>query len=152
MSLHGQPSFFAKPRAVKVAVGTLNTGRTSLGAGSVGGSKMMIKLATEHATQRRQFKTRIADFEMIRQKITNMTASTYALESMVYLTTGLIDRHVVDYSLEWEGRTHSVGTSIGLVPVGALAVSAAQVLQAADTACYAAKRGGRNQVALHATL
>ncbi|MEO6326882.1 MAG: acyl-CoA dehydrogenase family protein [Thermoanaerobaculia bacterium] len=84
----------------RVAVETLNTGRTSLGAGSVGGSKMMIKLATDHATQRRQFKTRIADFEMIRQKITNMTANTYALESMVYLTTGLIDRKVADYSLE----------------------------------------------------
>lgn len=89
-----------KGQGFKVAVGTLNTGRTSLGAGSVGGSKMMIKLATEHATQRKQFKTRIADFEMIRQKITNMTANTYALESMVYLTTGLIDRHVADYSLE----------------------------------------------------
>ncbi len=84
----------------KVAVETLNTGRTSLGAGSVGGSKMMIQLATEHATQRKQFKTRIADFEMIRHKITRMTASTYALESMVYLTAGLIDRKIEDYSLE----------------------------------------------------
>jgi len=84
----------------KVAVETLNTGRTSLGAGSVGGSKVMIKLATEHATQRKQFKTRIADFEMIRHKIARMTATTYVLESMVYLTTGLIDRKVGDYSLE----------------------------------------------------
>jgi acyl-CoA dehydrogenase family protein 9 len=83
-----------------VAVETLNTGRTSLGAGSVGGSRMMIKLAVEHATQRKQFKTRIADFEMIRHKIARMVANTYALESMVYLTTGLVDRHVPDYSLE----------------------------------------------------
>jgi acyl-CoA dehydrogenase family member 9 len=84
----------------KVAVETLNTGRTSLGAGAVGGSKMMLKLAVEHATQRKQFQTRIADFEMIRHKITRMTAKTYALESMVYLTTGLIDRGIADYSLE----------------------------------------------------
>jgi acyl-CoA dehydrogenase family member 9 len=89
-----------KGNGFRVAVETLNTGRTSLGAGSVGGSKMMIKLATEHATQRKQFKTRIADFEIIRSKITTMTANTYALESMVYLTTGLIERKVPDYSLE----------------------------------------------------
>lgn len=90
----------APGQGFKVAVETLNTGRTSLGAGSVGGSKMMIKLAAEHATQRKQFKTRIADFEIIRHKFARMTATTYALESMVYLTTGLIDRKIEDYSLE----------------------------------------------------
>jgi acyl-CoA dehydrogenase family protein 9 len=89
-----------KGHGFKIALETLNTGRTSLGAGSVGGSKMMIKLAVDHATQRKQFKTRIADFEMIRHKITRMTATTYVLESMVYLTAGLVDRHVGDYSLE----------------------------------------------------
>ncbi len=89
-----------KGHGFKVAVETLNTGRTSLGAGAVGGSKMMIALATQHATQRKQFKTRIADFEMIRHKIARMTAKTYALESMVYLTAGLIDRGITDYSLE----------------------------------------------------
>jgi acyl-CoA dehydrogenase family protein 9 len=85
---------------LKIALETLNTGRTSLGAGSVGGSREMLRLAVTHATQRRQFKTRIADFEMIRRKITRMTASTYALEAMCYLTAGLIDREGVDYSLE----------------------------------------------------
>jgi acyl-CoA dehydrogenase family protein 9 len=89
-----------KGHGFKIALETLNTGRTSLGAGSVGGSKMMIKLAVDHATQRRQFKTRVADFEMIRHKITRMAATTYALESMVYLTAGLVDRGIGDYSLE----------------------------------------------------
>jgi acyl-CoA dehydrogenase family member 9 len=88
-----------KGQGFKIALETLNTGRTSLGAGSVGGSKMMLKLAVDHATQRKQFKQRIADFEMIRHKITRMTATTYALESMVYLTSSLVDRHL-DYSLE----------------------------------------------------
>jgi acyl-CoA dehydrogenase family member 9 len=89
-----------KGHGFKIALETLNTGRTSLGAGSVGGSKMMIKLAVDHATQRKQFKTRIADFEMIRHKIARMTATTYVLESMVYLTASLVDRHIGDYSLE----------------------------------------------------
>ena len=89
-----------KGNGFKVAVETLNTGRTSLGAGAVGGSKVMLQLAAAHATQRKQFKTRIADFEMIRHKFAKMTANTYALESMVYLTTGLVDRYIPDYSLE----------------------------------------------------
>ena len=84
----------------KIAVEILNTGRTSLGAGCVGGSKAMIRLAAQQATQRRQFGTRIADFEMIRGKFARMVVSTYTLESMVYLTAGLIDRGLADYSLE----------------------------------------------------
>ena len=84
----------------KIAVEILNTGRTSLGAGCIGGSKAMIREAALHATQRKQFQTRIADFEMIRHKFARMVVSTYALESMVYLTAGLIDRGLEDYSLE----------------------------------------------------
>ncbi len=84
----------------KIAVEILNTGRTSLGAGCIGGSKVMLREAARHATQRKQFQTRIADFEMIRAKFARMVVSTYALESMVYLTAGLIDRGLEDYSLE----------------------------------------------------
>jgi acyl-CoA dehydrogenase family member 9 len=84
----------------KIAVEVLNTGRTSLAAGCVGGSKAMIRLAAEHATQRRQFSTRIADFEMIRGKFARMLTTTYAIESLVYLTAGLIDRGLPDYALE----------------------------------------------------
>ncbi len=60
----------------------------------------MLREAARHATQRKQFQTRIADFEMIRAKFARMVVSTYALESMVYLTAGLIDRGLEDYSLE----------------------------------------------------
>ncbi len=84
----------------KIAVEILNTGRTSLAAGCIGGSKAMLREAARHATQRRQFQVRIADFEMIRAKFARMVVSTYALESMVYLTAGLIDRGLEDYSLE----------------------------------------------------
>ncbi len=84
----------------KIAVEILNTGRTSLGAGCIGGCKAMLREAALHATQRKQFGTRIADFEMIRAKFARMVVSTYALESMVYLTAGLVDRGLQDYSLE----------------------------------------------------
>ncbi len=84
----------------RIAVEILNTGRTSLGAGCVGGSKRMIELAARQATSRRQFQTRIADFEIIRAKFARMVVNTYALESMVYLTAGLVDRGLADYSVE----------------------------------------------------
>jgi acyl-CoA dehydrogenase family protein 9 len=84
----------------KIAVEILNTGRTSLAAGCLGGSKVMLREAARHATQRKQFRTPIAEFEMIRAKFARMVVSTYALESMVYLTAGLIDRGLADYSLE----------------------------------------------------
>jgi diguanylate cyclase (GGDEF)-like protein/PAS domain S-box-containing protein len=54
------------------------------------------------------------------------------------------------YRLQWEGTVYSVGASIGLVPVNGTHASAADVLRAADAACYAAKRSGRNQVAVAA--
>ena len=56
---------------------------------------------------------------------------------------------VVAYQLVWEGRAHSVGASIGLVPVDASLATATEVLRAADAACYAAKGRGRNCVAVH---
>jgi diguanylate cyclase (GGDEF)-like protein len=52
------------------------------------------------------------------------------------------------YQLEWEGQAHGVGASIGLVAVNGTHASAAQVLRAADAACYEAKRQGRNRVAI----
>jgi acyl-CoA dehydrogenase family member 9 len=97
------PSFHVlgvRGQGFKIAVEILNAGRTSLGAGCIGGSKAMIRAAAQHATQRRQFQTRIADFEMIRAKFARMVVNTYAIESMVYLTAGLIDRGLPDYSLE----------------------------------------------------
>ena len=53
------------------------------------------------------------------------------------------------YRLVWEGKNFSVGASIGLVYVDAGFGSRAEVLRAADAACYAAKRAGRNQVSVH---
>ena len=84
----------------KIAVEVLNTGRTSLAAGCLGGSKTMIRAAALHARERRQFGTRIADFEMIRGKFARMVMNTYALESVVFLTAGLVDRGLSDYALE----------------------------------------------------
>ena len=87
-------------KGFKVAMHVLNSGRLSLASGVVGGAKVVIKEAVKHARERRQFGRPIAEFELIQEKIARMTVDTYVTESMVYLTTGLVDRGDVDYSLE----------------------------------------------------
>ena len=59
---------------------------------------------------------------------------------------------VVDYRLAWEGQSFGVGASIGLVVVDATYTTAADVLRAADVACYVAKQRGRNCVAVYDPL
>lgn len=87
-------------KGFKVAMETLNLGRLSLAAGCVGGCKALTGESIRYAKSRRQFDRPIAEFEMIKGKISQMVADTYAAESMVYLTTDLAERKNVDYSLE----------------------------------------------------
>jgi diguanylate cyclase len=53
---------------------------------------------------------------------------------------------VQSYQLAWNGERFGVGASIGLVAVGDDFKTTAEVLRAADSACYAAKKRGRNRV------
>ena len=52
----------------------------------------------------------------------------------------------------YQGRSFALGVSIGMVVLDAQVQDAAAVLQAADMACYRAKRLGRNQVQVHAPV
>ena len=84
----------------RIAMQILNNGRLSLGTGSVGLAKRLIDLSIEHVKERRQFDQPLADFDMVEDKIGWMVAYLFGLESMSYLTTGLVDRGVMDYSVE----------------------------------------------------
>jgi acyl-CoA dehydrogenase family protein 9 len=84
----------------KIAMHVLNNGRLSLGTGSVGGAKRLLDLTIDHVTSRRQFDRPLADFELVQDKIGWMVSYLFGLESMAYLTTGLVDNGVPDYSLE----------------------------------------------------
>ena len=80
----------------KVALTTLNFGRFKLGAMCSGGCRSAIGEAARYAGQRKQFGHAIADFGAIKHKIGEMTSRTYALESLMYRTAGLIDRTVAE--------------------------------------------------------
>ncbi len=84
----------------RVAMQILNNGRIGLGTGSVGGAKKLLDLAIEHVKERRQFGQPLSDFELVQDKIGWMVSYLFGLESMTYLTCGLVDAGVPDYSLE----------------------------------------------------
>lgn len=87
-------------RGFKIAMNVLNTGRLSLGSGSVGGMKSILKLATAHAKNRKQFGSPLSEFGIIQHKLAKMAASIYACESIVYLTTGRINKGCKEFYLE----------------------------------------------------
>jgi alkylation response protein AidB-like acyl-CoA dehydrogenase len=74
-----------------IAFNILNMGRYRLGAGCVGGSKYLLSDAVKWAKERDAFGRKIADFGLIKEKLGEMVARIYALESMSYRTSGMID-------------------------------------------------------------
>jgi acyl-CoA dehydrogenase family protein 9 len=84
----------------RIAMQILNNGRMSLGTGSVGGAKLLLDLTIDHVKQRKQFGQPLADFELVQDKVGWMVSYLFGLESMAYLTCGLVDAGVPDYSLE----------------------------------------------------
>jgi acyl-CoA dehydrogenase family protein 9 len=84
----------------KIALEILNSGRLGLAAGSARGTRRIMNEAVAYAAQREQFGQPIANFEMIRRKISLLAAECYATDAAVMLTAGMVDRGGVDFSLE----------------------------------------------------
>ncbi len=74
-----------------VAFNVLNIGRYKLAANSVGNAKFALELSATYANERKQFNTSIANFGLIKEKLAEMAIRTYAIESMVYRTGGLLE-------------------------------------------------------------
>lgn len=85
-NLLGEPG-----RGHVIAFNILNVGRYKLAVGAVGSAKHALHLATTYAKERKQFKTPIANFSIIKNKLGTMAAKIYAAESLVYRTVGLFD-------------------------------------------------------------
>jgi acyl-CoA dehydrogenase family member 9 len=87
-------------KGFKVAMAILNNGRTGLGGGAVGGMKALIGLAVQQSQARKQFGEPIANFQLIREKIAQMTVECFAAESVVWMVAHYIDSGMDDYSVE----------------------------------------------------
>lgn len=75
----------------KIAVNILNIGRIKLGASAIGSSRMVINYAVSYANQRVQFGLPISKFGAIRQKLAEMAARNFAVESACYRAGQNID-------------------------------------------------------------
>ena len=87
-------------RGLNVALSCLNYGRCTLSAGMVGAASYAHEQALKWATYRYQFKQPIGDFAQTRDKLSRMGAYVYAMESMLYMTTGFLDRGDEDIMVE----------------------------------------------------
>jgi len=87
-------------KGFKVAMNILNSGRSGLGGGAVGGMKKLIGLATAQANGRIQFGKKISEFGLIQKKLGEMIVDCYAAESAVALVAGLSDAGAQDYAIE----------------------------------------------------
>lgn len=76
----------------KVAMNILNSGRFSMGSASAGMIKKLIEMTAEYACTRKQFNKKLSDFGLIQEKFTLLAVKAYVMESMAYLTAGMMDR------------------------------------------------------------
>ena len=62
--------------------------------------RKLIKLAVDRVQERKAFGRPIGEFGLVKDKVATILADTWAIESMTYLTAGLVDARVADWSLE----------------------------------------------------
>ncbi len=87
-------------QGLKVALTCLNYGRCTLSAGVTGAAKQATEQATKWVQTRHQFNRPLADFELVQQRVAHMHATTFAMDAMLYMTCGFLDRHDPDIMVE----------------------------------------------------
>ena len=87
-------------KGLQVALTCLNYGRCTLSAGILGSAIKCRDQATKWSQTRYQFNRPLSDFQLMREKVARMSALTYAMDAMLYMTTGMLDRDDQDIMVE----------------------------------------------------
>lgn len=83
-----------------IAFNILNIGRYKLGIGTIGSSKRALELTIQYTNQRQQFKKKLSDFNLTKEKLATMAAHLYASESLNYRIVGLFEDRLSQLSEE----------------------------------------------------
>jgi acyl-CoA dehydrogenase family member 9 len=87
-------------RGLNIALSCLNYGRCTLSAGMLGGARTAMDQGIKWSQTRFQFQRPLAEFELVQAKIAHMAAMIYAMDAVLYMTTGMLDRRDEDIMLE----------------------------------------------------
>ncbi|MBM4107751.1 MAG: acyl-CoA dehydrogenase [Phycisphaerae bacterium] len=87
-------------RGLNIALSCLNYGRCTLSAGMLGGARAARDQGIKWGRTRFQFDRPLADFELVQRMVARMCAFDYAMDAMLYMTTGMLDRGDEDYMVE----------------------------------------------------
>jgi len=87
-------------KGLKLALMTLNTGRLTLPAASSGAAKKCLAITRLWAAKRVQWGAPIAEHDAVAQKIAQMAAAAFAMESVTLYASALADKGGADIRLE----------------------------------------------------
>ena len=87
-------------RGLALALGTINVGRLTLPAASLGAAKQCLSVARRFGSERVQWGMPIGLHEDGREKIAYIAATTFAMEAVTWLTSHWADKGDVDIRIE----------------------------------------------------
>lgn len=87
-------------KGLRVALTVLDFGRTTFGASCTGAAKFCVERLAHRANTRKQFGKTLGEFDLVKHKLAEAAADTYAMESATCHTAALIDSGAEDYMVE----------------------------------------------------
>lgn len=87
-------------KGLSMALATINVGRLTLPAASLGGAKQCLSIARRWGKERVQWGLPIGLHEEGRQKLAFLSSTTFAMEALMYLTSAWADDGSVDIRIE----------------------------------------------------
>jgi alkylation response protein AidB-like acyl-CoA dehydrogenase len=87
-------------RGLRIALGTLNTGRLSLPAICVGSTKYALKIAREWAKERKQWGQELGRHDPVAQKLAFIAGTAFGLEAMLDVSSRMADDKQRDFRIE----------------------------------------------------